>query len=231
MAASTTLTIVLSRKVRKRIAQRAARAADRARRCRNSAIELTRGTLRLAGGRSAALQRHELAEACVPDLPGAVLPHRGSGLLREPGAAELDRVDDLRVVPALNGHRGDRHVHVLRERVVRKSRDEPLELRTVLEHGNTLGDRRLAREELDVRALDLSTRRGGGVGCRSAARPAAAGEGESRDEDKGDPSHRREPRPPAGYAAPGRRNAPRAGRGGRSASARGCGLTNRRRAS
>src|SRR5436309_16027460 len=101
MSASATLTIVLSRKVRKRIAQRAARAASRACRCRNSARALTRRTLRLAGGRRAALQRQQLAEARVPDLPDAVLPHRRARLLGQRGAGELDHVDDPGLVPAL----------------------------------------------------------------------------------------------------------------------------------
>src|ERR1700756_2425496 len=98
MLASATLTNVLSRKVRKRIAQTAARAAPRECRWRNSATGLTRRNLRLAGGGRAARERQEPAEARVPDLPRAVLLDGRSALLREPGAAELDGVDDIRLV-------------------------------------------------------------------------------------------------------------------------------------
>src|SRR5581483_11881300 len=122
MSASATLTIVLSRKVRKRIAQTAASAASRACRCRNSASELTRKTLRLAGGRSRAAQRDELAQARVADLPRAVLPHRRPVLLSERGPRDLDLVDDLRLVRALERHGGDRHAHLLGQRVVREAR-------------------------------------------------------------------------------------------------------------
>src|SRR5439155_11977928 len=73
--------------------------------------------LRLAGGRRAALQRDESAEARVPDLPRAVLAYGCSRLLGEPRRPELDGVDHLRLVRAFEPHRGNRYVDVLRKRV------------------------------------------------------------------------------------------------------------------
>src|SRR2546429_2020907 len=109
-------------------------------------------TLRLADGRSAALQRDELAEACVPDLPDAVLAHRGPCLIRESRAAELDGVDDLRAVRALERHGGDGRADVLRQREACEAPDHALECRAVLEQGDAVGDRGPAPAELLVRA-------------------------------------------------------------------------------
>src|SRR3954468_13719021 len=94
--------------------------------------------LRLAGGRSGALERDEPAEARVSDLPPPGLTHGGSGLLRQPRVAELDGVDDFRVVRAVELHRGNRHVDLLGEGIAREGLDHRLEPRAVLEHGGTL---------------------------------------------------------------------------------------------
>src|SRR5262245_4038480 len=154
MFASATLTIVLSRKVRNRTAQTAARAAPRAWRSRSPSRLMLR-RLRLAGGRSGAAERDQVAQTRRADLPLAVLAHGRARLLPERRTRELDDVDDLRLVRALQRHRGDGRGHAPGSRVARETLDHGLELRPVLKERNLVRNRRVAREELLVGALDL----------------------------------------------------------------------------